>query len=86
MWYGGPWGYGMMGSYGGWGMGIGWLLMIIVWIAIVVFLFILVRHLVGGHHGDFRPGRRALDILDERYARGEIDQDEYKRRRADLGF
>ncbi len=29
-------------------------------------------------------GSPALHILDERYARGEIDAQEYKRRRADL--
>jgi putative membrane protein len=28
---------------------------------------------------------RALDLLDERYARGEIDRDEYLQRRRDLG-
>lgn len=31
-----------------------------------------------------RSGRSARQILDERFARGEIDQDEYQRRRTEL--
>jgi putative membrane protein len=32
-----------------------------------------------------RPERTARALLDERYARGEIDREEYMQRRADLG-
>lgn len=32
-----------------------------------------------------RSGRSARQILDERFARGEIDQEEYRRRRTELG-
>jgi putative membrane protein len=35
--------------------------------------------------GSSRDGRRgAVDLLDERYARGEIDRDEYLQRKSDL--
>lgn len=34
--------------------------------------------------GAASSGRRALDILDERFARGEIDRDEYEARRSAL--
>ena len=31
-----------------------------------------------------QPRRHAADLLDERYARGELDRDEYLERKADL--
>jgi putative membrane protein len=31
---------------------------------------------------DFRPTKGAIDILDERYARGEINHEEYARRKS----
>ncbi len=85
MWYGQPggwgWGYGMMG-------GLGWVFMLLLVIAVVAIVGGLVRDLLAGmrtHHGGSGScGSAALRILDERYARGEIDADEYKRRRADL--
>ena len=36
-------------------------------------------------HSRGRPRRTAMDELDERYARGEIDRDDYLQRREDLG-
>ena len=80
--YGDPkkmmWGYG----YGD-GSWVGWLVMGIVmlvfWGMVVAGVIFLVRYL--GHGRDQRAGGDALRILDERFARGEIDADEYSRRR-----
>ena len=74
----------MMGWDGGWGVG-GWLgmslMMLVVWgvpIALVVWLVV-----VGSRHGqDVRstPRSSADQILAERYARGDIDEEEFARR------
>ena len=72
----------MMGPWG-WGMGVGSIL----FVALIVIGILLVarppsRGEWGGEGGrDDDTGRR---ILDERFARGEIDEDEYERRRRTL--
>ena len=49
-------------------------------IFVLVFLLILALRLIpGGRHR--RRGRGALDTLEERFARGEIDRAEYEERR-----
>lgn len=80
----------MMGY--GWGMG-GGIGMILFWVALILVIVWLVRsldlgkNLSGGRsrnsHGSPAPDR-ALDVLRERYARGEIDSDEFERRRRAL--
>ncbi|MDP6774906.1 MAG: SHOCT domain-containing protein [Rhodospirillales bacterium] len=81
----------MMGHMGAWGWG-GMILgpiMMIVFIAVaVVVVVLLVRWLGGTGHGGAvhgPPGRTALDILKERFARGEIDKEEFEERRRVLG-
>lgn len=71
--------WGHMGGWG-WGMAIfGWVFMIAV-LGLVVWLVVTAirRSEVGGNR------RGALELLDERYARGEIEREEYLERRADL--
>jgi len=84
-------GPGMMWGGGGWyGMIFGPLMMILVF-AVVIGAVVLVVRWAGGpwqgtappHHAP--PGRTSLDILKERFARGEIDKDEFEERRRVLG-
>ena len=82
-WHMGP---GMMG---GWGMGwFGGIFMMIFWVLILVGLVFLIKWLIQStSRGKLEEGGgagRALDILKERYARGEIDKAENKTKKADL--
>lgn len=71
-----------------WGhMIFGMAMMILFWGTIILLIVLLVRWLWGhgGPHAPAAPGRdTALDILKERFARGEIDQKEYEARRKTL--
>lgn len=76
------WGYDGFG-YGGGAMGIG---MLLFWGLIIVLVVALARGW-GRRSEDDGPRPRektALDILSERYARGEIDKGEYEEKRRDL--
>jgi putative membrane protein len=79
MWHSG-WGWGGMMVGGG-------LLMVAFWVGVIVVIVLLVRGLAGSgtaRGGD--PSRpTALEILKERFARGEIDKAEYEDRRKTLG-
>jgi putative membrane protein len=78
-WHMGP---GMMG---GWGMGwFGGIFMIIFWILILVALAFFVKWLIqstSGRRSDYPESSRALEILKERYARGEIDRAEFEEKK-----
>ena len=56
--------------------------------ALIVAGIIIVGRTLSRSRGDGSGGQRkdpdALEILQERFARGEIDEDEYRRRRATL--
>ena len=83
---GGPYGYGpqMMWGWGWYGMIFGPLFMILMLAVVITAVMLAIRWLGGpwqapSHHAP--PGRTALDILNERFARGEIDQAEYEAKR-----
>ncbi len=81
-------GYGShMGGGWGWGQFIfGPLMMILVIGAIVALVVVLVRWIGGTAGGGPAPrqGSSARDLLDESYARGEIEREEYLQRKKDL--
>ncbi len=82
-------GPGMMWD-GGWGMMVFGPLMMIVFVAAIVVLVVLALRWLGssGHLPTDRGGHgrsSALDILQERLAKGEIDVAEYEERRRALG-
>jgi putative membrane protein len=74
----------MMGHGAGFGFGFGipGIGMILVWGLIILVVVWVVRALMGSREGD---GKSARQILDERFARGEIDRREYEDRKRDLG-
>ena len=84
------WGPQMMWGWGWYGMIFGPLFMILVLAVTVAVIVLLVRWLAGPWQGAApphfgSPGRRAIDILKERFARGEIDKNEFEERRRVLG-
>ena len=79
----------MWGREWGWGhMIFGSLTMVLLWGGIILVIVLLVRWLGAGFGSQQMPpppGKTALDILKERFARGEIDKDEFEERRRVLG-
>jgi len=76
---------------GGWyGMIFGPLFMILVLVAVIAGVALVARWFGAPGYGaqpppHTPPGRTPLDILKERFARGEIDKDEFEERRRMLG-
>ena len=82
-----PWGPGwgphhpMDWTWGAWGIGM-MLMMVAFWVLVIAGIVVAIRWLTGPTR---RPRHdRALQILRERYARGEIDKQEFDARRRDL--
>lgn len=75
----GGYGYGIMDGYGG---VFGWLFMLLFWIILFGFLVWLVMHLT--QHQRRSTSNEALQILQRRYALGEINKDEFEQKKKDL--
>ncbi len=82
-------GYGHMM---GWGI-FGAVLMVLFWVLVIFLVVRLVRRLLWGAHShhlgghgwrDMMTGASALHILNERYAKGEINKAEYEEKKKDL--
>lgn len=73
--YNSDWGYNMMGgAFGG-------IAMLFFWILFILFIVWIVKEVSGK---DSNSSSRALDILKERYAKGEINKEEFEAKKKDL--
>ena len=76
------WGLGY-GGWGHWGSWLGPVFMFVFWALVIAGGVLLVRFLVRqGRVGGSQES--ALEILKRRYARGEIEKDEFEAKRRDL--
>lgn len=67
----------------GWGMGFGWVFMLLFWGLIILGIAALIKSLWSSNGRRAKP-KTALDMLQERYACGEINREEYERMKRDL--
>lgn len=73
-----------------WGGGFDGVGMFLFWVVFILFIVWLVRAatghrmMMGGPGMHMMHGNQALDILKERYAKGEINQEEFEAKKKDL--
>ena len=78
----------MMGDWGAWGPGhgiLGMVIMLLFWVLIIVGIVLVVRWLL--NQGGQKPPQTdasALEILEKRYAQGEIDKEKFDAMKQDL--
>jgi putative membrane protein len=84
----GPAGWDMGPGMMGWGI-LAWfgpIMMVIFWIAIILAVIFFIRWLIFSARGSgaSKSEDSALDILKKRYARGEINREEFEEKKKDL--
>jgi len=70
-------GYTTFGSFG-------WIFIILFWILVIIGIISLFKWFASQNNNGQRKEKTALDILNERYAKGEINKDEYDDKKKDL--
>jgi len=71
-------GYNMMGGWSG--------MMVIPLILIGIVIYIVYKQLPSSNFKDVRDKHNSLDILNERFARGEINEEEYNHKKNVTNF
>ncbi len=79
------WGWAMHPMWGVWGAwGIAMMVMMLVFWAVVIAAVVLGVRWLLNQGREARPADAALDLLRQRYARGEIDREEFETKKRDL--
>jgi putative membrane protein len=79
--------YGFYDGYNGWGAGsmMGWfgggIMMIVFWVLFIALIVWVVREFSGKNS---KSSSNALDILKERYAKGEMNKEEFESKKKDI--
>lgn len=78
------WGY--MGNGYGWsGTALGMVSMLLFWVLLIIAAAVVIRYVWGtGVSSERLQEKTALEILKERYARGEIGREEFEQKKRDL--
>ena len=76
------WGWGMRPMmWGAWGFGM-MFMMVLFWVLVIIGIVLAIRWLTNQRRE--KPSDSALEILRQRYARGEIDKEEFEAKNRDL--
>ena len=75
----------MFHDMSGFGMGFGWIFIFLFWAFVILGIIAIVKWLTGTSSTiGTPPAKTARQIIDERYARGEIDREEFEQKKRDL--